>query len=58
MLSTVLNQNNNNTSTTPLSKTISVINVPAGTPAAMIEYQNISNVVLALRTLGNFNFEG
>lgn len=57
MLSTVLNQNNNS-STTPPSKTISVVSLPAGTPATMLEYQNISNVVLALRTLGNFNFEG
>jgi len=55
MLSQVLN-NHNTTITMPLSITSSALSLSL--LPSVLEPQNISNVVLALRTLGNFNFEG
>lgn len=56
MLSQVLN-NQNNSSVMPLSVTNSTLGLSL-LSSTVVEPHNISNVVLALRTLGNFNFEG
>lgn len=56
MLSQVLN-NRNATIAMPLNLTNSALSLSLNTPS-VLEPQNISNVVLALRTLGSFNFEG
>lgn len=55
MLSQVLNSHNT-TITVPLNVSSSTLSLSLLPP--VLEPQNISNVVLALRTLGNFNFEG
>jgi len=55
MLSQVLN-NRNTTITIPMSGPNSALSLSL-VPTAL-EPQNITNVVLALRTLGSFNFEG
>lgn len=56
MLSQVLN-NRSNSIAVPLTVTNSALSLSL-MPSATLEPQNISNVVLALRTLGSFNFEG
>lgn len=55
MLSQVLNYRQIST-IMPLSVANSALNISLMSPPC--EPQNISNVVLALRTLGSFNFEG
>lgn len=55
MLSQVL-YNRSTSVSMPLSVTNSAISLSLMSP--VLEPQNISNVVLALRTLGSFNFEG
>lgn len=55
MLSQVLN-NRSATITLPINITNSALSLSL--IPSVLEPQNISNVVLALRTLGSFNFEG
>lgn len=55
MLSQVLN-NRNATIALPINITNSALSLSL--IPSVLEPQNISNVVLALRTLGSFNFEG
>lgn len=55
MLSQVLN-NRSGSIATPLSVTSSALSISL--LPSYLEPQNVSNVVLALRTLGSFNFEG
>jgi hypothetical protein len=55
ILSQVLN-NRSSSIALPLSVTSSALSLSL--MPSVLESQNISNIVLALRTLGSFNFEG
>lgn len=55
MLSQVLN-NRSGSMVTPLSVTNSALSITM--LPLYLEQQSVSNIVLALRTLGSFNFEG